>query len=122
MSPAAYGSSIDTGRGTGQKIPPFLWGGRRAMMRWMVALLLGLTTPSLAAAQAEEAWIKKGREAEQQSDFDVAIACFAKAIQINPRSVPAHIEYGTSHVEHRNPKKDEGRAIASLNEAVRLGP
>jgi tetratricopeptide (TPR) repeat protein len=62
--------------------------------------------------------LQAGMEARKQKRFDVAIAEFRRATEIEPKLAPAFVNLGQAYMENR----DYGGAIAPLKRALELNP
>jgi tetratricopeptide (TPR) repeat protein len=62
--------------------------------------------------------LQAGMEARKQGRFDVAIAEFRRATEIEPKLAPAFVNLGQAYMENR----DYGGAIAPLKRALELNP
>ena len=84
------------------------------MIRTTLALLLLWQAGSPEALQHFQA----GTEADKQRHFDVAIAEFRKASELDPSFVSSFVNLGQTYMETR----DYGAAIAPLKRALELSP
>jgi len=61
---------------------------------------------------------KQGKEALDQKDFDMAIACFNAAIRKNPTNAAAYFYRSNAYAA----KNDYDKAIMDMTEAIHLAP
>jgi tetratricopeptide (TPR) repeat protein len=80
---------------------------------WTVFLVAGLT---VGTASADESFYEQGKTAFEKRDYDLAIACFNKAIEVDPSNSRAYTGRGASYSR----KQEYDKAIADLSEAIRL--
>ena len=91
------------------------------MWRVLYQHLSGLAVPLLLAAagcssSADRDAVNRGDEAYRRGDFDSAISCYTKAIQLDPKCAKAYCNRGAAF----EIKGYHDRAIADSTEAIRL--
>jgi len=68
--------------------------------------------------KSAERHLKRGEEASERGDGDLAIACFTEAIRLDPQMIDAYVRRGIVHFE----MGDYDNAIADFSEIIRLDP
>jgi LysM repeat protein len=91
----------------------------------LVCIGLGGCTPP-AESQSDEQknpYFLAGKERAAARDFKGAIEAFEKALEVNPRSVPAHFELGVLYEQHGEHNQDDYvSAMYHYNRVVKLRP
>jgi tetratricopeptide (TPR) repeat protein len=89
------------------------------LMQWPYAWVLprAAAGPSVAVSPAEEA-IKRGKVAENDNDWDLAITEYSNAIRLDPKCAEAYNGRGDAYLG----KRDWDNTIADCTEAIRLKP
>jgi tetratricopeptide (TPR) repeat protein len=72
-----------------------------------------------ALSDQEKKWIAKGIEAHERGYVETAIACFTKAIEINPKCLEAYLRRGYLYNFLEGEAK---KAIADFTKAIELSP
>jgi tetratricopeptide (TPR) repeat protein len=90
----------------------------------IIFFLLGLAAaglvlfPSLLLGQEQKNLIQQGAAALEKHDYELAIACYGKAIQLGPKNATIYYDRAIAY----NAKGDDEKAIADYDEAIRLDP
>jgi tetratricopeptide (TPR) repeat protein len=90
----------------------------------IIFFLLGLAAaslllfPSLLLGQEQKNLIQQGAAALEKHDYDLAVACYGKAIQVGPKSATIYYNRAIAY----KAKGDDDKAIADYDEAIRLNP
>jgi tetratricopeptide (TPR) repeat protein len=65
------------------------------MLEWLFKrLVLDSPEPELAGPESAQVWWEKGRALAEEGAYDQAIACFDKAIEVDPRDTANYCERG----------------------------
>jgi tetratricopeptide (TPR) repeat protein len=90
----------------------------------IIFFLLGLAAaglvlfPSLLLGQEQKNLIQQGAAALEKHDYDLAVACYGKAIQVDPKNGRIYYDRAIAY----NAKGDHDKAISDYSEAIRFNP
>jgi tetratricopeptide (TPR) repeat protein len=87
---------------------------------WSVALLIGAPPAILASPQQDEAfkYLKQGLARQEANQFQAAIELYKKAIELDPRLVPAHFNLGVAHLQ----LKQLAQAMSAFKRLTEIDP
>jgi tetratricopeptide (TPR) repeat protein len=119
-----FGNTLDSPEGTAMKRKWYVMWVSSIVLLWVAAesSVMVLRPESVNAAEtiAEDAdhWLDRGGLLLTYGNYEAAIRCYQKAIELEPLNVQAHFNLGVSYGE----LGDHGKAIEVIDRSIELDP
>ena len=88
----------------------------------MIVLIGVFLSISSVYADTAEEYYNRGDAYLDKGNFDEAISCYTKAIELNPNDANGYYNRGTIYCNKNNPKRNLDQAIFDFTKAIELNP